>query len=36
MDELLSYSARGDRKPKGVDLEGHLRRSVCVCVYVPL
>lgn len=35
MDELLSYSAHGDQKPKGVEVEGHLR-SVCVCVCVPL
>jgi len=34
MDELLSYSAHCEQKPKGVEVEGHLRRSVCVCVCV--
>ncbi len=31
MDKLLSYSTSGDQNPKGVEVEGHLRRSVCMC-----
>lgn len=34
MDKLLSYSASGDQNPKGVEVEGHLRRSVCVSATV--